>query len=155
VNANSSNQDGSSPLLTAAIEVNLEAVQLLLLRGAVCTVRDRYGRTPLHYVCWKFDEKAGRPQILGMFLELDGDSVMNAQDIRGCTPLHYAVSGELPECCELLLRAGSQASLSIRDVDGKTPIKSGNHQKYYPWGFAAREQQRCKEVLLRYAGGSG
>ena len=116
MNANSSNQDGSSPLLTAAIEVNLEAVQLLLLRGAVCTVRDSSGKTPLHFICWDWDplKKAVQAQILGIFLENGGDSVMNAQDNNGWTPLHLAVSANLPECCKLLLRAGSSGLLKVR-----------------------------------------
>ena len=109
VNANCLYQN-VSPLHSAAIDANLEAVQLLLSRGAVCTVRDRDGSTPLHCVCYDSDKWAERAQILGMLLECGGDSVMNDQDISGCTPLHCAVSRELPECCELLLRAGAVAS---------------------------------------------
>ena len=141
VNANSLNQYGHYPLQSAAGNASLEAVQLLLSQGAVCTVRDRDGRTPLHYVCCRSDKKAKRAQILGMLLESGGDNVMNAQDNCGYTPLHYAVYQEAPECCELLLRAGSQASSSIRSMHGETPLE-----------MAVRKQNSCRDVLLRYAG---
>jgi len=111
VNANSLNCRGYSPLHSAALNANLEAIQLLLSRGAVCTLRDHHGSTPLTYVCEHADEGAVRAQILVMLLESGGDSEMNAQNKYGNTPLHLAVSANLPECCEVLLRAGSQASL--------------------------------------------
>ena len=141
VNANSLEWYGWYPLHSAAKHASLEAVQLLLSRGAVCTVRNDYGSTPLHYVCCRSDKKAKRAQILGMLLESGGDNVMNAQDNCGYTPLHYAVYQEAPECCELLLRAGSQASSSIRSMHGETPLE-----------MAVRKQNSCRDVLLRYAG---
>ena len=99
VNANSLNQYGWCPLHPAASSARLEAVQFLLSRGAVCTVRDHHGSTPLHFVCERADEGAVRAQILGVLealLESGGDNVMNAQDIYGYTPLlHYAVYLEL------------------------------------------------------------
>ena len=144
VNANSLNQYGHYPLHSAAGNARLEAVQLLLSRGAVCTVRDRDGSTPLHYVCCDSDKKAERAQILGMLLESGGDGVKNAQNNDGYTPLHLAVCREVPECCERLLRAGSQDSLSIRDEFGETPLE-----------MAVCEQHSCRGVLLRYAGGNG
>jgi ankyrin repeat protein len=54
-------------------------------------------------------------------LEHGGMSVINAQNYRGETLLHIAASCDLPECCELLLRAGSQASLIVRISEGYTP----------------------------------
>ena len=144
VNAYSLDEYGWYPLHSAAGNASLEAVQLLLSRGAVCTVRDREGRTPLHSVCCRSGRKAERAQILGIFLESGGDNVMNAQEDEGYTPLHCAVFGYFPECCEVLLRAGSQASLSIRNRFGETPLE-----------MAVRNQNSCRDVLLRYAGGNG
>ena len=144
VNANSLNQYGHYPLQSAAGNARLEAGQLLWAHGAVCTVRDREGRTPLHSVCCRSGRKAERAQILGIFLESGGDNVMNAQEDEGYTPLHCAVFGYFPECCEVLLRAGSQASLSIRNRFGETPLE-----------MAVRNQNSCRDVLLRYAGGNG
>jgi len=144
VNANSLNQYSQYPLHSAASRASLEAVQFLLSRGAVCTVRDRIGWTPLHYVCCDSDKKAEQAQILGMLLESGGDSVMNAQDDEGNTPLHFAVCEDLSECCEVLLHAGSQASLNIRDMYGETPLE-----------IAFVKQNSCRDVLLRYANGNG
>ena len=140
VNANCLYQN-VSPLHSAAGNASLEAVQLLLSRGVVCTVRDRDGSTPLHNVCWcDSGKKAERAQILGLLLESGGDSVMNAQNNDGYTPLHFAVSTKLPQCCKQLLRAGSQASFSIRDENGKTPLE-----------IAFQKRNNCRVVLLRYA----
>jgi ankyrin repeat protein len=89
VNVNSLNQSSQSPLHSAAMSANLEAVQLLWSRGAVCTVRNSIGSTPLHYVCFNSDEDAVQAQMLGTFLEYGfsgGDSVINAQDSDGRTP---------------------------------------------------------------------
>jgi hypothetical protein len=104
-------------------------------------VRDDWGSTPLHFVCcWHPGKDAERAQMLGMFLESGGDSVMNVQDKWKRTPLHYAAFCDLPECCELLLRAGAVASLSIRAFDGETPLD-----------IASGRQNRCQAVLQRYA----
>jgi ankyrin repeat protein len=75
-----------------------------------------------------------------LLLESGGDSVMNAQNNDGYTPLHFAVSTKLPQCCKQLLRAGSQASFSIRDENGKTPLE-----------IAFQKRNNCRVVLLRYA----
>jgi ankyrin repeat protein len=58
----------------------------------------------------------------------------------GYTPLHCAVFSDLPECCELLLRAGAVASLSLLNISGKTPLD-----------IASGRQNRCQAVLQRYA----
>jgi len=139
VNANSLNACDQSPLSLAVFPANFEAVQLLLSRGAVCTVQVAHGSTLLHHVCFVSDKKAVRAQMLGMLLDSGGDSVMNAQNDEGNTPLHCAVFHDLPECCEMLLRAGAVASLSIRDRFGKTPLD------------AAIRDRSCQSVLARYA----
>ena len=139
VNANSLNAYGQSPLSLTAVPAYFEAAQLLLSRGAVCNVQVGYGSTLLHHVCFVSDKKAVRAQMLGMLLDSGGDSVMNAQNDEGNTPLHCAVFHDLPECCEMLLRAGAVASLSIRDRFGKTPLD------------AAIRDRSCQSVLARYA----
>ena len=139
MNSNSSGHTGLSPLHTAAYDARLEAVQLLLSRGAVCTVRDSCGSTPIHEVCMGLHEKAKRAQILGMLLE-SGDGVMNAQNDDGETPLHFAALYESPACCEPLLRAGAVVSLSLRDIDGQTPLYT-----------AFQNKTSCQGVLARYA----
>ena len=140
VNANSLDAYGQPPLSSAALPANFEAAQLLLSRGAVCTVQVGYGNTLLHHVCSSSDKKAVRAQILGVFLDSGGDSVMNAQNNGGTTPLHCAVFHDLPECCEMLLRAGAVASLSIRDRFGRTPLDA-----------AIPYKRSCQSVLARYA----
>jgi len=140
VNANSLNAYGQSPLSLTAVPAYFEAAQLLLSRGAVCNVQVGYGSTLLHHVCFVSDKKAVRAQMLGMLLDSGGDSVMNAQNDEGNTPLHYAVIYDLPECCELLLRAGAVASLSLRTRLGEIPLD-----------IASGRQNRCQAVLQRYA----
>ena len=45
---------------------------------------------------------------------------MNAQDGRGETPLHWALTGKQFDVIDHLLDAGADAS--IKDDDGKTPF---------------------------------
>jgi ankyrin repeat protein len=76
-----------------------------------------------------------------MLLEFGGEDVINAQGYNGETLLsHCSGLGFSPECCEMLLRAGAVASLSIRAFDGETPLD-----------IASRRQNSCQEVLLRFA----
>eukprot|EP00983_Pelagomonas_calceolata_P127963 1161467-Pelagomonas_calceolata.AAC.4 len=119
---------GNTPLHVAARLANVEAVQVLLSHGhAQCKVRNLKGVTPLHATCLYIDQavqrgrlEEARAKIVQILLDADC-SVIDVQKDNGLTPLAHAACNDLPECCEVLLRAGSQA-LYIKGQNSRSPI---------------------------------
>jgi ankyrin repeat protein len=70
-----------------------------------------FRETPLHYAA------AGHVELTKALL--DAGAAIDAQDVRGFTPLHKAVILEQPEIIELLLSAGADSSVISKS--GKTP----------------------------------
>jgi len=87
--------------------------------GQLVVIRDRWGKTLLHYA-------PDKRTVL--YLCAHGAQV-GARDDRGNTPLHESsFLGRLAACRALLLEG---ASVSARDNDGNTPLHMavvGNHQ---------------------------
>ena len=92
----------------------------LLRRGASRTARNSLQRTPLHEAC-----QAGHLFLVALLVgkpgryKLTPDEV-NAADVDGWTPLHYAAANGHIQCCGVLIAAG--ARLDVRAVCGSTPL---------------------------------
>jgi len=112
-----------SPLYMACSFGQSDMVKALLLRGACRTARDSTLRTPLHEA-----SRCGHllcvTQLLGKQgrCKLTPDEV-NAADVDGWTPLHYAANNGHREICGVLIAAG--ARLDANDAFnpyGRTPL---------------------------------
>lgn len=80
--------------------------------------------TLLHAAC--YDNRADIAELLiGLGARVD------AQDLRGRTPLHWAAVNGSPEAVGVLLRSG--ACLDVRDAEGHTPLNLVEGLRADPW----------------------
>lgn len=79
--------------------------------------KDIFDWTPLHYAIVSPGDTPGIDIIAAL---LDFRAEVNAQDLRGRAPLHYACQSPYPRRVQNLLRSG--AEISLKDLDGKAPI---------------------------------
>lgn len=77
---------------------------------------DNDGRTPLHWAAYRGYSDTIR-------LLLFRDACQGKQDKEGCTPLHWAAMRGNMEACVVLLRAGTEQELSVKDNTGLTPVQ--------------------------------
>eukprot|EP00252_Welwitschia_mirabilis_P016117 TRINITY_DN3562_c0_g1_i1.p1 TRINITY_DN3562_c0_g1~~TRINITY_DN3562_c0_g1_i1.p1 ORF type:complete len:348 (-),score=72.01 TRINITY_DN3562_c0_g1_i1:375-1418(-) len=91
-----------------------ESLKALLLNTSrrLIDVKDRNGRTALHYAC-----SAGRPQFASLLIKRG--ACVNSKDSKGRTPLHYAAQNKNPEVVDTLLKNG--ADKTVKDGDGVKP----------------------------------
>lgn len=78
---------------------------------------DEYNRNELHYLCIDLP-KERRIAAMNEIIKNGGD--VNAVDINGWTPLHFAAQEDDFEVAEALIKEG--ADIKIRDKNGNTPL---------------------------------
>ena len=78
---------------------------------------DEYKRTPLHYICIDVSKERRLEKAAE---EIKNGEDINAQDINGWTPLHFAAQENDPKIAEYLISQG--AKIDIVDVNGNTPL---------------------------------
>lgn len=107
-----------------------------LIDEFVVNVKDKDGKTPLHYSIISSNDA-----IFEMLIDIGAD--INAKDNDGKTPLHYAAEIGLIDMVKDLLR--QNACLDEIDVNGKTALmlaKANNHSKVVKAiNLAASEQK--------------
>jgi ankyrin repeat protein len=113
---NSYAQDGFFALGLAAFFKHLEAVRLLLARGAYTNQESRHAQIvvrPIHSAA----ADGGSTEIARLLLDAGAD--VSAKQPGGFTPLHAAAQGGNVELVELLLERG--ADRDARLDDGRSP----------------------------------
>ena len=103
-----------TPLHNATLNGKSEVVRFLLEKGADATLRDKHGRTPLHFAA-----QYGHEVLCATLLEAQGVDV-NAKDNDEWTPLHLASLKGNAEVVRFLLEKGADATL--RNIRGSTPL---------------------------------
>lgn len=108
-------EDDFTPLMKAAVDLDVAAVRRLLREGAQVNVSDADGYTPLHYAV-----HCGEIEIVQMLLDAGAD--VKAATKQGVTPLSYSIDMMCPnpEITLALIRAG--ANVNAADKDGNTPL---------------------------------
>ena len=114
-NVNARNEDGATPLHTAAVANLAPSVIMALIEGgANPNARTERGSAPLHWAVNHGDAGA----IIAL---LAGGADVNARDEGGKTALHYAAAeSAIPSVIKALIEVG--ADPGARDNDGKTPF---------------------------------
>lgn len=106
-------QDFASPLHQAAASGMLQALRLLLRKGADANAADASGWTPLMLAV-----RGGRlPAVQAL---LDGGADAAAQNAAGATAAHLAAVNGRPEVCRCLAQR-APAALLVKNAEGKTP----------------------------------
>ncbi|MDQ8023352.1 MAG: ankyrin repeat domain-containing protein [Moraxellaceae bacterium] len=117
---------GATALMMAANAGELEAVQLLLARGANANYRNEKGLTALHMALHKPSLRVHGPVIQAL---LAAGADANAVDGEGQRPLQRALVHALPGIVQLLIDGG--ADPFVRDRAGRMPSDwapvSGKH----------------------------
>jgi ankyrin repeat protein len=125
--ANVQDEAGNSPLLSAASNCNHEAAKLFLAKGADVNAANtssgevKFGKIQLiHLTPLMLAATFCSPEILQTLL--DAGANVKEEDIRGMTPLVFAVSSERqdPSVVRLLLKAG--AEVNAKTKTGETAL---------------------------------
>ncbi|MBU1218522.1 ankyrin repeat domain-containing protein [Myxococcota bacterium] len=136
--------EGRGLLHLACKKGSVKAVKALLDKGSRLDLRDKTGKTPLHYAIlnkevvkillerksspeWSdsagitpvhLASQNGDPEILEMLIKSGGDK--NSPDNSGLTPLHYATGNKNTKVLDYLIK--SKASLTAKSSDGYDPF---------------------------------
>lgn len=113
---NSSNFEGVTPLIKAAMYNRPEIIEVLLAAGASLEGTNDLGYTALHLA-------AANGHLAATKVLLDAGAACSAADGTGRNAFMLAASGGHLECCELLLDVGGAiVSLASRDKRGMMAI---------------------------------
>lgn len=160
--------EGMRPLHYAVDSSNLSAVQLLLQHGADMSLKDLFGRTPLHYASFLRTENSY--DIYKLLLE-NGANCNDKDCLDGASPFLCAIgTGDLRIVQLLLIHGADVAAMDSRygntvlhyaaknqntDViefilDQGFPIESSSEEDYSALHHAARSGNfKACEILLR------
>lgn len=123
---NSKDKDGVTALHLASAVSDINTLTLIQ-NGADLYLRDRLGRTPLHFAAI-----GGQSNVVGLLLETHEPNLMfiNHQCSNRRSALHEASRSGSPECVSLLLNGG--ADLSLTDERGRTALHAAAGFKEIP-----------------------
>ncbi|XP_030554338.1 uncharacterized protein LOC115757988 [Drosophila novamexicana] len=96
-------------------------VRLLLSKGAVINVSDKYGLTPFMFAC-----RRGYTNVVRLLIK---EVSFDAIDNQGCTPIFHAIENNHADIVKLLVDAGVNASLA--NNKGYTPKQVAEFHGFY------------------------
>jgi len=123
VDINACDQNKQTALHYAAMNLRLEAIQILLANGADCSVTDlKGGFTPLHWIVINAEPEVRSHLVEQCLIAIANaaGSKVNCGDFNLSTPLHIASQRGHVQCCHLLIQLG--ADCQFRDIMGRTPL---------------------------------
>ncbi len=141
----SRDRDGNTPWLLACRSMDLELAKLLAKAGANVQATNAEGRNALHLICLPAEPQGGGggfsmpgfPRFVGPLVpQLIKQGVdPRARDVRGVTPLHYAIAPHNPAFVAVELVEGG-ADPGAKDNFGVSPIdlaKEANREDLLPF----------------------
>lgn len=129
---NFKNNKGNTPLHIAAGMGNYETAMILLENGADFSLTNEALDTPLHSAVSDFlssdkKEEKGRLRIVKQLLGMKAN--INAKDIFGAVPLHWASASGRRDAVVTLIFHG--AEIDVRDQYGNTPESVARTSGFY------------------------
>jgi hypothetical protein len=146
---------GTTPLIRAATNGDLEVVKILLAHGADATIYMADRQTPIHAA---IAGRAAEPQVLELIkvLQKAGTDVNvvalvnHPEEIRGGTALHYAVRKRYKEVIKLL--ATFSIDMNAVDQDGLTALDYTQSRGFMPFMALQTPLYKDEAALLRELG---
>jgi ankyrin repeat protein len=146
---------GTTPLIRAATNGDLEVVKILLAHGADATISMADRQTPIHAA---IAGRAAEPQVLELIkvLQKAGTDVNvvalvnHPEEIRGGTALHYAVRKRYKEVIKLL--ATFSIDMNAVDQDGLTALDYTQSRGFMPFMALQTPLYKDEAALLRELG---
>jgi ankyrin repeat protein len=130
------NTRGSTPLIRAANNGDLEVVKILLAHGADATIYMADRQTPIHAVIAGRSSEQQALELIRLLHTAGTDVNVTAlinhrEEIRGGTALHYAVRKRQKEVIKLLASFG--IDLNATDQDGLTALDYTQSRGFMPF----------------------
>jgi ankyrin repeat protein len=151
----STNTRGSTPLIRAANNGDLEMVNLLLEHGADPTVYMADRQTPIHAVLAGRSSQEQALELIRIFHEAGTDVnvvalVNHREEVRGGTALHYAVRKRYGDVIRELAARG--VDLNAKDQDGLTALDYTQSRGFMPFMALQTSLYEEEAALLRELG---
>lgn len=149
------NTRGSTPLIRAANNADLEIVQLLLAHGADATLQMADRQTPIHAVLAGRAPEKQALELIRILHDAGADVNVTAlinhpEEIRGGTALHYAVRKRYKEVIKQLASYG--IDLDAMDQDGLTALDYTQSRGFMPFMALQTPVYKEEAALLRELG---
>lgn len=126
--------DKNTLLMIAAMHSREKIFNLAIEHKANLVIKNKNNETVLHWISYNNDTALLNDFIAAIGLDKI-KNLINAQDVDGRTPLHYALISdkENPAFIERIIQLG--ANPNIQDNEGNTPVHMAflkNHKDVYP-----------------------
>jgi uncharacterized protein len=146
---------GSTPLIRAATIADTEVIQLLLKYGADATLQTADRQTPIHAVLAGRANERQALELIRVLHEAGAEANVTAlvnhpMEIRGGTPIHYAVRKRYREVIRELASYG--VDLDARDQDGLTALDYTQSRGFMPFMALQTPIYQQEAALLRELG---
>ena len=153
--AGNTNTRGSTPLIRAANNGDVDVVELLLEHGADATIQMADRQTAIHAVIAGRSAEPQAVELIRMLhkagAEVNVVALINhPQEIRGGTALHYAVRKRQKEVIKLLASLG--IDMDATDQDGLTALDYTQSRGFMPFMALQTPVYKEEAALLRELG---
>jgi len=146
---------GSTPLIRAANNGDLEVVKLLLERGADATLYMADRQTPIHAAISGRASEAQTIEMIRLFQKAGTDVnvvalINHEEEVRGGSALHFAVRKRFKEVIKLLASMG--IDMNAVDQDGLTALDYTQSRGFMPFMALQTPIYKDEAALLRELG---
>lgn len=114
---NAPTNDNCTPLIMASRSDNVRMINFLLKHGANVLLKDKNGKTALHYACLKDTSRS----LKGLSRLIKNGADINARGIDNCTPLIEATRHCNLNKARFLIEHGVKEHLR-HNIDGDTAL---------------------------------